>query len=178
MWTLFLWIKQFLSFKHKLHVFSFNSSTGAHIDFMQESTADEPTTLLDDLNLGDTLNKTNSQNFSFGISEATLENSYGFKMDLENFQCAKSNIEVQQSVANAYETNELAFYFSSLSCILHLIQPLMPYLVFSMRFTMMCPNICHKMRAVYWSIRPAWVHSMLRSGLQSKRRWLRPSVNC
>lgn len=61
---------------------------------MQETVSDDPPTLIDDLNLAETLNKTNSQNFSFGITEATLENSYGFKMDLENFQCAKSNIEV------------------------------------------------------------------------------------
>lgn len=64
------------------------------IDLIQESVSDEPSTMMDDLNLADTLNKTNSQNISFGITEATLENSYGFKMDLENFQCAKSNIEV------------------------------------------------------------------------------------
>lgn len=77
---------------------------------MQEPTADEPTTstLIDGLNLEDTLNKTNSQNFSFGISEATLENSYGFKMDLENFQCAKSNIEVQQGAAERANTKPMS----------------------------------------------------------------------
>lgn len=66
----------------------------------------EPSIPIEGLNLEDTLSKTNSQNFSFGISEATLENSFGFKMDLENFQCAKSNIEVWTThieAAHAYE---------------------------------------------------------------------------
>lgn len=31
---------------------------------------------------------------SFGIAGVTLDNSYGFKMDLENFQTAKVNVEV------------------------------------------------------------------------------------
>lgn len=42
------------------------------------------------LNLDDTINKTNSQNMSFGIKGAVLNNSYGFRMNLDNFQCAKS----------------------------------------------------------------------------------------
>lgn len=35
-----------------------------------------------------------SADHSFGISGATLENTFGFKMDLENFQSANANIEV------------------------------------------------------------------------------------
>lgn len=35
-----------------------------------------------------------SADHSFGITGATLENTFGFKMDLENFQTANANIEV------------------------------------------------------------------------------------
>lgn len=31
---------------------------------------------------------------SFGITGVTLENTFGFKMDLENFQTANANLEV------------------------------------------------------------------------------------
>lgn len=48
----------------------------------------------ENLNLEKTGDKLNSQNISFGIKGAALENSFGFRMNLENFQCAKINIEV------------------------------------------------------------------------------------
>lgn len=46
------------------------------------------------LNLEDTIAVINSTDTSFGIKGGPLENSFGFRMNLENFQCAKSNIEV------------------------------------------------------------------------------------
>lgn len=53
-----------------------------------------PNAIDSSMNLENTLNKSMAPNSSFGISIASLENSYGFKMDLENFQSAKANIEV------------------------------------------------------------------------------------
>lgn len=54
------------------------------------------------LNLDDTINKTNSQNMSFGIKGAILDNSYGFRMNLDNFQCARSvnDVSVKFKTAN------------------------------------------------------------------------------
>lgn len=47
------------------------------------------------LNLDDTFSRSASPHqSSFGITGVSLDNSYGFKMELENFQTAKSNLEV------------------------------------------------------------------------------------
>lgn len=46
------------------------------------------------LNLDDTAIRSESPNQSFGITGVTLENSFGFKMELENFQTAKAHLEV------------------------------------------------------------------------------------
>lgn len=46
------------------------------------------------LNLEDTIAQWNTTDSSFGIRGGPMENSFGFRMNLENFQCAKSNIEV------------------------------------------------------------------------------------
>lgn len=50
------------------------------------------------MNVDTTITNSNSQNCSFGLTGVTFENSFGFKMDLENFQCAKANIEVRSAV--------------------------------------------------------------------------------
>lgn len=49
------------------------------------------------LNLEDTVMRSDSPNQSFGISGASFENSFGFKMELENFQTAVSNLEVSRT---------------------------------------------------------------------------------
>lgn len=47
-----------------------------------------------------TIGRSAAPNQSFGLTGVTLENSFGFKMDLENFQCAKANIEVNLTFAH------------------------------------------------------------------------------
>lgn len=42
-------------------------------------------------------NESSSYEHSFGITGVTLENTFGFKMDLENFQTAKANLEVNNT---------------------------------------------------------------------------------
>lgn len=54
----------------------------------------ERSSFVRNLNLDDTVLREDSPNQSFGISGVTLENSFGFKMELENFQTAKSHLEV------------------------------------------------------------------------------------
>ncbi|XP_055316014.1 DNA polymerase zeta catalytic subunit isoform X2 [Sitodiplosis mosellana] len=45
------------------------------------------------LNLDDTIARLSATDTSFGIKGGPMENSFGFRLNLENFQCAKSNIE-------------------------------------------------------------------------------------
>lgn len=54
--------------------------------------------------MDDTIEKLSSSETSFGIRGGPLENSFGFRLNLENFQCAKSNIEV--SILKIYIYNK------------------------------------------------------------------------
>lgn len=52
---------------------------------------------------------------SFGIKGGPLENSFGFRLNLENFQCAKSNIEVMY----IWQTNKLIFKYQEINLIFY-----------------------------------------------------------
>ena len=54
----------------------------------------ETSSLQNNFNHLDGKNYDGSADHSFGITGASLDNTYGFKMDLENFQTANANLEV------------------------------------------------------------------------------------